>query len=195
MTNGLIGTAGVISERVDVPMGPSVEWLFASALRFIFPMRIAVGSPLNSLRGKLARSVHALPSALAVTTTRSFKMCTATRALSLSMGFGAVVEMRKHSVPCWKWVLCVSLLLTDVNARRPAAVDHVAEITLFSSFRIEFLELASGFPGARPGNGTGGAGRVAGGVVIMRIPWMHLTEHPVDGGGFAPPLMHRRVGV
>ena len=45
MTNGLIGTAGVISEMVDVPMGPSVEWLFASALRFIFPMRIAVGSP------------------------------------------------------------------------------------------------------------------------------------------------------
>ena len=71
----------------------------------------------------------------------------------------------------------------------------MAEITLFSSFRIEFLALASGFPGARPGNGTGGEGRVAGGVVIMRIPWMHLTEHPGIGGGFAPPLMHRRVGV
>ena len=145
-------------------------------------MRMTDGSPGNSVRGKDARSVHALPSALAVTTTRSFKMCTATRALSLSTGFGGVVEMRKHSVPCWKWVLRVSLLVTDVNARRPPTTDHVAPITAFSSFRIEFLELASGFPGARPGKGTGVVGRIVAGVVIVRIPWMHLT-------------MHRRVSV
>lgn len=88
----------------------------------------------------------------------------------------------------------MSLLVTDVNARRPPAVDHVAEITLFSSLRVE-VHLASGFPGARPGNGTGVVGCVVGGVIMKRIPWTYLTEHPVDGGGFAPHWMHRRVGV
>ena len=92
-------------------------------------------------------------------------------------------------------MLRVSLLVTDVNARRPPTTDQVAPITAFSSFSVEFLERASGFPGACPGNGTGAVGRVVGGDVIMRIPWMHLTEHPGIGGCFAPTMMHRRVNV
>ncbi len=73
-------------------------------------------------------------------------------------------------------------MVTDVNARHPPATDHVAPITAFSSFRIDLEEVASAFPGARPGKGTGFVGRIVAGVVIVRIPWMHLT-------------MHRRVSV